>query len=48
MEIEAELKDIARRRRKIQLCADAEWSYANKAKAGIRAEFKLPPDQGLS
>ena len=47
-EIEAELKDIAKRRRKIQLCADAEWPSTTKTNAGIRAEFKLPRDQSLS
>lgn len=45
--LDTAVADIARRRREIQLAADAEWPHTNKVNAGIRAEFKLPPGKAL-
>ncbi len=41
--LETAVADIAGRRREIQLAADAVWPPDNKANAGIRKEFFLPP-----
>jgi hypothetical protein len=45
--LEAAVAAIARRRREIQLAADAAWPASKKANAGIRGEFGLPPDKAL-
>jgi hypothetical protein len=44
-ELEAAVDGIIAKRREIQFAADAEWPHTNPAHAGIRAEFKLPPDR---
>jgi hypothetical protein len=46
-ELKAAVDDIARRRRELQLAADDLWPHTTKTNAGIRAEFKLPPDKAL-
>jgi len=33
--------------REIQFAAAAAWPHSNKANAGIRAEFQLPPDRAM-
>jgi hypothetical protein len=33
--------------REIQFAADAAWPHTDKANAGIRAEFKLPPNTAM-
>jgi hypothetical protein len=38
------VKAIMDKRIAVQYAADAEWPYTNKANAGIRREFFLPPD----
>ncbi len=45
--LEKAIKDIVARRREIQFAADAAWPHTNKTNAGIRTEFKLPPDKAL-
>jgi hypothetical protein len=45
--LEAAVKDVIARRREIQFAADAQWPHTNKANAGIRAEFKLPPSKAM-
>ncbi len=45
--LEAAVAAIARRRREIQLAADAAWPAGKKANAGLRAEFGLPADKAL-
>ena len=45
--LETAVADIARRRREIQLAADAVWPPENKANAGIRKEFFLPPSKAF-
>jgi hypothetical protein len=39
------VKAIMDERIAVQYAADAEWPYTNKANAGIRREFFLPPDR---
>ena len=43
--VEAAVADIVAKRREIQFAAEAEWPHSEKANAGIRVEFKLPPDR---
>ena len=45
--LDAAVEAIVRRRREIQIAADALWPASNAANAGIRAEFKIPPDKML-
>jgi hypothetical protein len=42
VQLEAAIEDIARRRREIQVAADAIWSPEEKTNAGIRKKFKIP------
>ncbi len=42
------IKQIEDRRVAIQLAADAEWSHAEEANAGIRGEFGLSPKRSMS
>ncbi len=44
-QLESAVADIVTQRREIQFAADAEWPHTDKANAGIRAEFQLPPDR---
>ena len=46
--LEAAVAAIARRRREIQLAADAAWPASKKTNAGIRVEFGLPADKALA
>ena len=39
------MTDIEGKRREIQFAADSEWPHENPANAGIRGEFRLPPDR---
>jgi hypothetical protein len=39
------VKAIMDKRIAVQYAADAEWPHPNKANAGIRREFFLPPDR---
>jgi hypothetical protein len=43
--LETAVEDVMAKRREIQFAADAEWPHTNPANAGVRAEFKLPPDR---
>lgn len=43
--LETAVDDIIARRREIQFAADAEWPHTDPANAGIRVQFKLPPDR---
>ena len=45
--LEAAVKSIIARRREIQFAADAQWPSSNPANAGIRREFRLPPDKAM-
>ena len=45
--LEAAVRDVIARRREIQFAADAQWPHTDKANAGIRAEFKLPPNKAM-
>jgi len=40
-------ESIIARRREIQFAADAQWPASNPANAGIRREFRLPPDKAM-
>jgi hypothetical protein len=46
-QLEAAVQNIIGRKRSIQYAADAQWPHTNKANAGIRAEFKLPPNRAM-
>jgi len=43
--LEVMVKAITDKRIAVQYAADAEWPYTDKANAGIRREFFLPPDR---
>jgi hypothetical protein len=45
--LDAAVQSIARRRREIQIAADALWPPGKAASAGIRSEFKLSPDRAM-
>ncbi len=45
--LETAVADIARRRREIQYAADLLWPVSDPANAGIRREFKIPPDKAI-
>lgn len=44
-QLETAVDGIIAMRREIQFAADAEWPHTDPVNAGIRAEFKLPPDR---
>ena len=45
--LETKVKEVADLRREIQYAADTVWPARNSAKAGIRVEFKIPPNKAL-
>jgi len=44
-QLEAKVKEAAELRREIQYAADAIWPAEQKVNAGVRIEFKIPPDR---
>ena len=45
--LEAKVKEVADLRRELQYAADTVWPARNRANAGIRVEFKIPPNKAL-
>ena len=45
--LEAKVKEVADLRRELQYAADTVWPTRNSANAGIRVEFKIPPNKAL-
>jgi hypothetical protein len=43
----AQVKEVADNRRQLQYAADAAWPSTEKVNAGIRTEFKIPPNRAL-
>jgi hypothetical protein len=46
-QLEAKVKEVADKRRQLQYAADATWPATKKVNAGVRTEFKLPPNRAL-
>lgn len=46
--LEAKVKEVADLRREIQYAVDAVWPAEDKANAGIRVEFQIPPNRALN
>ena len=46
-QLEAKVKEVAAKRRQLQYAADAAWPATEKVNAGVRTEFKIPPDRAL-
>ncbi|MFA6289611.1 MAG: hypothetical protein WC661_19700 [Opitutaceae bacterium] len=46
-QLEAKVKEVAAKRRQLQYAADAAWPSTEKVNAGVRTEFKIPPDRAL-
>jgi hypothetical protein len=46
-QLDAKVKEVAELRRQIQYAADAAWPATKKTNAGVRTEFKIPPDRAF-
>lgn len=46
-QLEAKVKEVADKRRQLQYAADAAGPATKKVNAGVRTEFKIPPNRAL-